>query len=384
VLAHSLISGGFPGLSKEKPLPSIFEINDPVMAAMWESHPHQEINALRFEGGGGHVVEVRGEPFVFLHREITDYGERPWLVGSYFHAANFATEMRRLMWAGVAGVAILLVAIGTAAVLGRQIAHPVRRLASEAKQIGAFDFAAVSELPGSRLEELNDAAGAFNAMLRGLRWFETYVPKTLVKRLMGRGEAHDLASVERKVTVLFTDIAGFTGLSETMPAAEIADFLNNHFTLVAKCVEAESGTVDKYIGDSVMAFWGAPETHHDHAERACRAALAVSVALKSDNEARSQEGKPPARIRIGVHTGDVIVGNIGAPGRINYTIVGDTVNTASRLEQLCKEVCTGSPEVSILVSGATAAALGPGFAPTSVGDHRLRGRHETVEVYRLL
>ena len=90
------------------------------------------------------------------------------------------------------------------------------------------------------------------------------------------------------------------------------------------------------------------------------------------------------RMRIGVHTGDVIVGNIGAPGRINYTIVGDTVNTANRLEQLGKEVCAGSPEASILVSGATAAALRPGFAPASVGEHRLRRRHETVEVYRLL
>lgn len=77
MLAHSLLSGGFPGLSAEKPLPTIFEIDDPVMAAMWESHPHQEIDTLGFEGGGGHVVEVRREPFVFLHREITDYGEKP-------------------------------------------------------------------------------------------------------------------------------------------------------------------------------------------------------------------------------------------------------------------------------------------------------------------
>jgi len=384
VLAHSSLSGGFPGLSKEKPLPTIFEIDDPVMAAMWESHPHQEIEPLRFEGGGGHMVEVGGEPFVFMHREITDYGEKPWLVGSYFHAAEFATEMRRLMWAGVAGVAVLLMAIGTAVMVGRRIAHPIRRLAGEAKRIGDFDFATVSELPGSRFEELNDAAGAFNAMLRGLRWFETYVPKALVKLLIGRGEAQSLASVERRVTVLFTDIAGFTGLSETMPAAEIADFLNHHFALVTKCIEAEGGTVDKYIGDSVMAFWGAPEPQHDHAERACRAALAVSVALGSDNEARKRQGKPPVRVRIGVHTGEVVVGNIGAPGRINYTIVGDTVNAASRLEQLCKEVCTDMPEVSILISEVTAATLGPEFAVACVGEYHLRGRQGTVEVHRLL
>jgi class 3 adenylate cyclase len=124
-----------------------------------------------------------------------------------------------------------------------------------------------------------------------------------------------------------------------MPAAEIADFLNHHFALVAKCVEAEGGTVDKYIGDSVMAFWGAPEPQPDHTERACRAAIGVSIALKSDNMARKREGKPPVRVRIGVHTGEVVVGNIGAPGRINYTIVGDTVNAASRLEQLCKGRC---------------------------------------------
>jgi class 3 adenylate cyclase len=384
VLAHSSLSGGFPGLSKERPLPTIDEIDDPVMAAMWESHPHQEIDALRFEGGGGHIVEVDGEPFVFMHREITDYGEKPWLVGSYFHAADFATEMRRLMWAGVAGVAVLLVAIGAAVMVGRRIARPIRRLAGEARRIGDFDFATVSELPGSRFEEINDAAGAFNAMLRGLRWFEAYVPRTLVKLLVGRGEAQSLASVERKVTVLFTDIAGFTSLSQTMPAAETADFLNHHFALVTKCVEAEGGTVDKYIGDSVMAFWGAPEIQHNHAERACQAALAVSVALKADNESRKREGKPPVRTRIGVHTGEVVVGNIGAPGRINYTIVGDTVNAASRLEQLCKEVCTDLPEVSILISDATAATLGPEFALACVGEHHLRGRHGTVEVYRLL
>ncbi|MHC4610944.1 MAG: adenylate/guanylate cyclase domain-containing protein, partial [Planctomycetota bacterium] len=236
-------------------------------------------------------------------------------------------------------VAVLLMAIGTAVMVGRRIARPIRRLAGEAKRIGDFDFATVSELPGSRFEELNDAAGAFNAMLRGLRWFETYVPRTLVKLLIGRGEAKSLASVERRVTVLFTDIAGFTGLSQTMPAAEIADFLNHHFALVAKCVEAEGGTVDKYIGDSVMAFWGAPEPQPDHTERACRAAIGVSIALKSDNMARKREGKPPVRVRIGVHTGEVVVGNIGAPGRINYTIVGDTVNAASRLEQLCKGRC---------------------------------------------
>jgi class 3 adenylate cyclase len=384
VLAHPMLSGGFAGLSPDRPLPTIVEIGDPVLAAMWQDHPHQHDGGTGPDIVGGHVVRVDGQPFVFMHRELSEYGDTPWLVGSYFHAADFVTEMRRLMGSAAAGVVILALSVLAAIVLGRRIARPVHRLAVAARRIGDFDLSTVSRLPGSRFEELDAAAKAFNAMLTGLRWFETYVPKALVRRLVVQGDAPDVASVARRVTVLFTDIAGFTALSEEMPAADIADFLNHHFALVATCVEAEGGTVDKYIGDGVMAYWGAPEPQHDHAERACRAAGAIAAALTADNDARRRRGEPPVRLRIGIHTGEVVVGNIGAPGRINYTVVGDTVNTANRLEQLCKEVCGDAPETSVLASGTTVAALGSKFAPVHVGRHQIRGRHQSVEVHRLL
>ena len=175
-------------------------------------------------------------------------------------------------------------------------------------------------------------------MLRGLRWFEVYVPRALVERLMGLGTAGTLASVEREVTVMFTDIAGFTAFSEGRPAAEVAQFLNRHFAMVSESIEATGGTVDKFIGDGVMAFWGAPEAQPDHAERAARAALAIAQALRIDNEARRAAGEVPVRLRLGLHTGPVTVGNIGAPGRMNYTIIGDTVNAAQRVEALGKDL----------------------------------------------
>jgi class 3 adenylate cyclase len=221
-------------------------------------------------------------------------------------------------------------------------------------------------------------------MLGGLRWFETYVPKTLVRRLIGRGEAGAVESVEREVTVMFTDIAGFTTLSEGKPAAEVASFLNEHFAMIARAVEDTGGTVDKFIGDAVMAFWGAPEEQPDHAERACRAALTLADAHRAENAARRDGGQPAVGIRVGIHSGPVTVGNIGAPGRMNYTIVGDTVNVGQRLESLCKQIYADRPEIAVAVSAATAAKLGPGFTPEPAGSHQVPGRQEPIEVFKLV
>ena len=219
-------------------------------------------------------------------------------------------------------------------------------------------------------------------MLDGLRWFERYVPKTLVSRLMRVQGRNAVVSHQREVTVLFTDIVGFTGLSERMSATQVADLLNDHFSLLAACIEAEGGTVDKFIGDSVMAIWGAPESYHDGAARACRAALAIADAVRADNAMRGRPGKPRVRVRIGVHTGPVVVGNIGSPGRVNYTVVGDTVNTAKRLDELGKVLADDDETVPILISAETADAL-DGFDMEPMGARRIRGRSEPVRVFAL-
>ena len=175
-------------------------------------------------------------------------------------------------------------------------------------------------------------------MLAGSSGFQTYLPKSLVRRLMQRGHIANVLSEQREVTVLFTDISNFTGFSENLPADGVAAFLNRHFTLLVKCVEEEGGTIDKYVGDSLMAFWGAPDSQPDHAERAFSAALNMALAIRRENTARQAAGLEPIRIRIGLHSGPAVVGNIGAPGRVNYTVVGDTVNVARRMESLSKSL----------------------------------------------
>jgi len=169
-----------------------------------------------------------------------------------------------------------------------------------------------------------------------------------------------------------------------MPAARTAALLNHHFALMAQCIENEEGTIDKFLGDGVMAFWGAPDRQADHAARAARTVLAIADAIARDNRQRREDGGLPIKLRIGLHSGTVVVGNIGAPERMNYTIVGDTVNTAKRLEQLGKVLGTAEEAVTILISAETAAALEPGdFHLETCGTHPVPGRGQPIEVCRL-
>jgi class 3 adenylate cyclase len=263
------------------------------------------------------------------------------------------------------------------------MARPIRALADAAAQVRDLNLVSVPRLGASRLAELDDAARAFNAMTSGLGWFETYVPRAVVRRLLAQGDRTAVVSEERAVTVLFTDIRGFAALAQSMTATETAALLNEHFSLIAACVEAEEGTVDKYVGDSVMAFWGAPRADPDHVQRACRAALAIRQAITADNALRAARGEAPLRIGIGLHTGPAIVGNIGAPGRINYTLVGDTVNVAQRLEELTKDV-TEAVAVEILVSREVADSIGAGWPLARWGLQEVRGREGKIEVLRLM
>lgn len=388
VLAHPNLQSGVPGLSDDKPLPTLAETGDPVLASIWRTEKRYPLKIIEGTDLEGHVLELFNEQYIFIYRNLSGYGGRTWQVGAYFRAADVNTEMRRLTWAAMAGLAMLLISVAAAVLLGRRIARPVVELAAAASHIGKLEISETAELPGSIFRELNDQALAFNTMLRGLRWFEAYVPKKLVRRLIGQGESGLPASVEREVTVMFTDIAGFTGLSENSPAPEVAAFLNRHFALLSACIEDEDGTVDKFIGDGIMAFWGAPEDQPDHAERAARAAGAIVRAVAADNAKRVEAGEMPVRVRVGLHSGPVTVGNIGAPGRINYTIIGDAVNIGQRLEQLGKEIAAGEggkgTDVVVLASAATAARLGSEFARELLGSHRLRGRDETIEVVRLI
>ncbi len=372
--------------SVDDPLPSLDEINDEILSSIWQ----EDREPLAIIGKGvdfdSHYLQVNGEGHLFFYSSLYGYADKPLIVGFRLVDRDATREFRRLAWSGVAGVVVLVISILAAVILGRKISEPVRTLSEASQQISKLDFSGAPTLPKSRFKELNEAAEAYETMVRGLTWFENYVPKTLVRKLIQSGEAQ---SEERHVSVMFTDIVGFTTLAENMSATEVADFLNSHFEIITGCIEREGGTVDKFIGDAVMAFWGAPDDQEDHADRACRAAKAIAAGIRRDNTIRRNQGLAPIKMRIGVHTGTIIVGNIGSKGRFNYTIVGDTVNVGQRLEQLGKQVTadkegTEIPDSITLISGSTKEALQGEFELHPVGQHGMRGHQKKIDLYELV
>ncbi|NIA71084.1 adenylate/guanylate cyclase domain-containing protein [Pelagibius litoralis] len=391
VLAHPALIEANTMVGPDKPLLSLEEIGDPELAMIW-SDRGEHIDILEGEETSllGHLILDGDDPVFYLYRSVEGYGPEPFYMGVYARNSEIEqSEMDRLLLAGWVGLGILAASLVLAVVLARSIARPISDLSTAARAISSFDFRRVPAAKGSFFRELDSASGAFNSMLNGLRWFETYVPRSLVLRLIQLGE-DGVQSEERQVTVIFTDIVGFTAASQNMSAQELADFLNHHFALLATEIEKTGGTVDKYIGDSVMAFWGAPDDQPDHALRACRAAKAISAALQADNRERIARGAPAVRLRMGVHSGPAVVGNIGAPGRVNYTLIGDTVNLANRLEAFGKEVAASlpgdQPDALILLSESTRKALGDdeGFSLEDLGEHQMRGRIGAIGVFRLL
>ncbi len=381
VLAHAALAHNPQLFKRDKPLPEVSEIGDRVLASIW--NPDPQAGAVPFAGSSkSHIVTVDGTSYVFIYRDISGYGDQPWMVGRYLPLDELGSEVRRLEFAAWLGLAAVLAAVAGAWLVGYAIGKPILRLARATSAIRTLDLTSARPLAGSHLRELDEAIRAYNALIAVLHWFETYVPRRLVKQLMAQGE-QATALVERNVTVLFTDIVDFTSLAERLSASDAATFLNDHFRLLAACVEAEGGTIDKYIGDSLMAFWGAPELQLDHSALACRAAGAIAAAIVGDNRRRRGLGLPPVRIRIGIHAGPAVVGNIGVPGRINYTLVGDVVNTAQRIEEVAKECMTDDDEVVVLVSDVVFRSARSGCSALTVGQYVLRGRHEATNVFRL-
>ncbi len=384
VLAHPLMAERYPGRTNESPLPRVDGFQDPVMAAIWSRDDRDELGLDLPKGTDGHVLEIDSQRFIYVYRTIQGFGPEPLIAGIYFRRAEVSEEIQRMIISLAAGIIALIISVLAAIYIGRKIAQPIVGFSTAAGRIRDLDISQVENLPGSIFRELNDQSASFNAMLRALRWFELYVPKKIVERLVKSGDVHEMISDARNITVMFTDIVQFSTISQGMSAPEVAALVNHHFALIGACIDAEDGAIDKFMGDSVMAIWGAPEKQKQRAERACRAALAIAAAIRKDNATREAQGQPAIGIRIGIHSGKATVGNIGAPGHINYTIIGDAVNIGQRLEQLCKEVYPRDSEVSILISGDTARDLSDAFKPIPVGRFELKGRAGEVEVFRLV
>lgn len=379
VLAHMSMIETAADRPANKLLPALFEIGDPVI-----KHLRSADNIAEFENDEGIKVglaDIDGTNYAFITKPVFGYGDKPLIVGAYNTSTDIDDLLTSIIRTSAVGGGVLIAALIIAFILSRMLTRPIRQTSDVAAAIATFDFDNVSPLPRSRIVEIDDLATSFNAMLIGLKSFGRYVPRLLVKRLI-REHQDGAGTEQRELTVMFTDIVGFTSICEGMDPADVAVFINKHLTLVSNCIEREGGTIDKYIGDAVMAFWGAPEIVDNPNLRAMRAAAAIQAAINTDNAKRSRANLPSVRIRIGVHSGQLIVGDIGSPDRINYTVIGDIVNTTQRLEALGKEV-DGEAEAIVLVSRDVRDSLTGTVDFDEIGKMKVKGRLGEIEVFRL-
>ena len=229
-------------------------------------------------------------------------------------------------------------------IFGSRMAGSLKRITAQA---GALrNLAPPDGLPVTSLVKEIHQLGATIAVAQRTIWsFAHFVPKEIVKGIIDESISTELGGVRQEVAILFTDVRNFTGLAEMADPNNLMRQTSRYFTVLTEAFLAEGGTVDKYIGDAVMVFWNAPHPQFDHVERACRAALSARVASEILNRQFEAEGLPCYVTRFGIHVGDAVVGNVGSAERMDYTVLGSSVNLAARLEALNKEYGT-----TILVS----------------------------------
>ncbi|WP_417667275.1 adenylate/guanylate cyclase domain-containing protein [Roseibium sp.] len=357
-------------------------LGDPVLASFGREEALEAFQKAADIGIRVSRVETVDDDFIVMRMVVPGYSDEPWIIGQYFRGVTMSGEVRRLMGSAAVGVGALIIAVLIAIWMGRRVARPLRTLARQSERVGSLSLDLVEPLPRSRVAELDQVALAFNSMVEGLKAMNPYVPRSLFSKLMRLGGQQAAEAREAELTILFTDIVGFTALSEDMSATETANYLNRHFSILVDAVEHEGGTVDKFIGDGMLAFWGAPDARADHAAAAVRTARRIANALRQENDAAEAAGEKRVHMRMGIHTGPAVVGNVGALDRWNYTVVGDTVNVTERLQTLGREVGAGE-EVVILVSADTMNRLAGESARDRAGEFSLRGRSQHLEVWKL-
>ena len=353
-------------------LPEITEIRSGLVGAVmrkWDGDVPYE----------GSIVDENGQNFLFRVQQLSqsdDYVSYSLLIAA---ENDFAQNVRALQ---LRGIVIALIAGGCFVpvvwIFGSQMSRSLKKVtdqASRLRRLAVPDDARVT----SRIAEIDELGRTMAVAQRSISSFARFVPKDIVKGIIDGSISTELHGIRQEVTILFTDVSSFTRIAEASDPDSLMHQTSRHLATLTEAFLAEGGTVDKFMGDSVMVFWNAPHPQSDHVERACRAALSAERASDRLNTQFEDEGLPPFIVRFGIHCGDAVVGNVGSAERMNYTVLGNSVNLASRLEGLNKEYGT-----TILVSEAVRDRVENCFRFNPVASVTAKGMTMETRVYELI
>jgi adenylate cyclase len=326
------------------------------------------------------VYTVNNKQYISSYEKIAGVkSEHPWFVSIVTPISDITAPLRKSILTALLFIGMVLVGgVVLASVFASSLSRPIKKLAQEANLICALRLDEMKEMV-SRIIEISEVEEAFGKMKIALGSFQRYMPIALVKKLIASNKVAVVGGETKELTVIFTDIQNFTSLSETIDPQELMEYLSEYFQVITNIIIEMNGTVDKYVGDGVMAFWGAPTDDSKHALHACKAVLQMQIALAQLNEKWKIEKKPLVMTRIGVNTGSVVVGNVGSDDRLNYTLLGDHVNLASRLEGINKVYGT-----YVAVSEFTHNQVKDEFKFRLLDRVAAKGRKQGVDVYELL
>lgn len=314
----------------------------------------------------------------------------PWIVvANVPRAVAYAPLESLRMWVLVALALVVLLGVGFSIGFARGITRPINELMVQCRAIARREFTRRVEITskdelGVLAATLNDSASELAASEHELLRQERirhdlgrYLPHELVERVINKDDqVIDMVGSSEQVTVMFADVVGFTALCQSLTPEQSVTILNDLFTIITEIIFRHGGVVDKFIGDSVMAFWGAPQKNEEHAVDACSAAEEIISWLELGNVSWKEKFGVEIALAIGIHSGEAIVGNVGSSTRMTYTAIGDTVNLAARLESIAR------PN-QILVTRHTANLVDELFELSYAGERQMPGYDEPLEIYEV-
>jgi class 3 adenylate cyclase len=361
--------------------PKAERINDDISSYM-------AIQEAQRTGRHGSVMQRNSEGVerLMLYRLVKNpatVNPKPWILLAEIDESEALAPLQDLYDEFALGLAVLIVAsLLVAWQLSVSIKRPVQDLLAMVRRVKGGELTASTTVTGH--DELGQLGSALNEMAKGLQErdrvkdvFGRYIATQVSEKIL-KGELN-LGGEMRNVTILFSDIRNFTTMAEELAPQQVVAFLNNYFSEMVEAVFEQGGVLDKFMGDGMLAVFGSLGDQPDHAVRAVRAALRMKALLGKINGERSVAGKPPIAIGVGIHTDDVIVGNIGSSKRLEYTVIGDGVNTTSRVQTLNKQFGT-----TILITQTTYEAVKDVFECHAMPDTQLRGKTKTFSFYEVL
>jgi len=355
------------------------ELELPHISSLTDTLPRVAYNDRPREKNKTYIIDHEGEEFLATISSLKAEAGKDWRILTVTPLSDFVQlfdkQNIQLLVLGICAILLqTLVVLG----LSGRMARPLEQLAVIVAEIQSFKNIR-SERVRSSVKEIASLSSAVHTLGTAVSSFTSYVPTDLVNKLVQSDQEMKLGGRTQFLTVFFCDIEGFSTLSEETPSPDLMKRLSKYFEITTEAIEQEKGTTDKFIGDGVMAFWGAPTRNEEHAWHACAASIRIQRRMDELNTEWALENKPALNVRIGLHSDAVLVGNIGSELRMNYTVMGDGVNIGARLEGTNKDYNT-----RICISHSVFREAGDRLCTRPIEDVLVKGRRSKIPIYELL